>query len=72
MGPPAVIMGIQYFDHSWLDRRHAGEAWAAAALPVDRTEPRYYVAAAATLIAALALMAAPVLVASLAIAGILR
>jgi hypothetical protein len=65
-------MGIEYTNKSWLVRRPADEAWPAAAVPIDRTEQRYYLAAAATLIAALALMAAPVLTASLAIAGILR
>lgn len=72
MGAPAVIMGIQYLHNTWLVRRPADETWPAAVVPVDRTESRYYQAAAATLIAALAVMAAPVLVASLAIAGILR
>lgn len=57
--------------NSWLVRRPADEAWPAAVVPVDRTEPRYYLAAAATLIASLALMAVPVLIASLALAGIL-
>jgi hypothetical protein len=65
-------MGIEYVNHSWLVRRPADEAWRAAVVPVDRTEQRYYLAAAATVIAALGLMAAPVLIASLAIAGILR
>jgi len=65
-------MGIQHLDNTWLVRRPADETWPAAVVPVDRTESRYYLAAAATLIAALALLAGPVLVASLVIAGILR
>ena len=67
-----MIMEIQYLDNTWLVRLPADETWPAAAIPLDRTESRYYLAAAATLIAALALMAAPVVGASLAIAGILR
>jgi hypothetical protein len=67
-----VIMEIQYLDNTWLVRLPADETWPAGAIPLDRTESRYYLAAAATLIAALALMAAPVVGASLAIAGILR
>lgn len=67
-----MIMGIQYLDNTWLVVRPADETWAAAVVPAEQTGPRYYPAAAATLVAALALMAGPVLVASLAIAGILR
>jgi hypothetical protein len=72
VGASAAVMGIEHLNNSWLVRRPADEAWPAAVVPADRTEQRYYLAAAATLIATLALMAAPVLIASLAIAGILR
>jgi hypothetical protein len=65
-------MGSKYIENTWLVRQPAGEAWPAAAVPIDWTEQRYYLGAGATLIAALALMVAPVLIALLAIAGILR
>jgi hypothetical protein len=64
-------MGIQYFDDTWLVRRPADEQWPAAATAADGTGLRTY-AAAATLVAALAMMAAPVLIASLSIVGILK
>jgi hypothetical protein len=67
-----VIMGIQYLDNTWLVARPAEETRPAAVVPVERTGSRYYMAAAATLVAALALIAGPGLVASLAIVGIPR
>ncbi len=65
-------MGIQYVDKTWLDRQPAEEAWPSAATPADWAGLGYHAAVAATLFAALALMAAPVLVASLAIVGLLK
>jgi hypothetical protein len=65
-------MGIQYFDDTWLVRRSADEPWPAAATAADWAGHRTYAAIAATLVAALALMAAPVIVAWLSIAGILK
>jgi hypothetical protein len=65
-------MGIQYLDKTWLDRRPAEEAWPSAATPADCAGLGYHTAAAATLFVALALMATPVLVASLAIVGLLK
>jgi hypothetical protein len=66
------MMGIQYLDNTWLVRQPAEEAWPAAATAADWAELRYHAAATATLLAALALMASPMVVASMAIAGILR
>lgn len=64
-------MGIRYLDSTWLVWQPAVEEWAAAATVADRASYRYHLAAATALLAALALMMAPVLVAALAIAGIL-
>jgi hypothetical protein len=65
-------MGSKYIENRWPVRRPADEAGPAGVGPIDRTEEIYYVAAAATLIAAVALMAAPALIAFLAMAGTVR
>ena len=66
------MMGIQYLDNTWLVRQPAEEAWPAPATAADWAELRYHAAAAATLLAALALTASPVVLASMTIAGIIR
>ena len=65
-------MGIQFLDNSLFVWQQTDDRWSAAGTAAARAELGYYTAAAAAVLAALALMAAPVAVALLSIAGILR
>ncbi len=65
-------MGIQYVEKTWFARQPAGEGWPATADAAASAEGWYYAGAAVILVAALALTAAPVLVAALAVLGVLR
>jgi hypothetical protein len=66
------MMGTEYLDSTLLVRQPDGKARPAAATPAARSEGRYYAGATVTVLAALALMATPALVALLAITGIVR
>jgi hypothetical protein len=72
VGAPATKRGIRQIYNIWPVRQPFDDAWSAAATGIGWAEGRYYAAAVATVAATLALLAAPVLVASLAIVGILR